>query len=94
MIDKNAEGSNKHKTVGMEMKEAESILTDYIMKIEEDYDSIIADCVLVKVAFDRIADIKQQGELHYLNDILTAVGRRLEEINIPSMIAMETIPEE
>ncbi len=81
--------TNFKSSVQQEMKEAEDFLSTSIMEIEQNYDSIIADCVLVKMAFDRIAEIKQQGETHYLNDILKAVGKRLEEIEIPNMIVME-----
>jgi hypothetical protein len=93
MIDKNEHITPSRKRVGDEMKEAENMLCEYIMEIEQQYDSIIADCVLIKVSFDRIADIKQQGEVHYLNDILQAIGKRLEDIDIPSLIALEEITE-
>jgi hypothetical protein len=55
--------TNFKSSVQQEMKEAEDFLSTSIMEIEQNYDSIIADCVLVKMAFDRIAEIKQQGEL-------------------------------
>lgn len=89
MNNNNKKRANAGNTIEQEMLDAEEILVVSIMDIEEKYDSIIADCVLMKLAFDRLADIKDQGELHYLNDILVAIGRRLEDINISSIIALE-----